>query len=1393
MPILRIVQIALAFIFCISGYAQTIDPVLLEKMEQCRDNEKIEVFVVMRQQIDQVQLDRQVTNFSTRAERRDFVVNELMRFAEVSQYNLHQSLEELQRNGLVSEPKVLWIANAVFFEATRGAILSLAERSDIMVIGFNQERSWLPDGEESNLVEPIREITTNVTQVNADQVWNMGYTGQGVVVAVIDTGVNYNHLDLADHLWDGGTEFPNHGFDVYNDDNDPLDDHGHGTHCAGTICGDGTAGSQTGIAPDATLMCIKCLSSTGRCSDLHVINSMQWAVEHGCDIMSMSLSGHEQSGAEQTIFRNACVNTLTSGVIASMAAGNEGNKLDQYPIPDNVGLPGGCPPPYLDPDQQQNAGGLSCSVCVGAVNSSDEAAYFSSHGPRTWVDSDYADYPYTAGSQSEFGLIRPDVCAPGISIKSAYHGSNTGYTTRSGTSMATPCVAGCMALMLSKNFDATPAELCRILEETAVPLSTGKSNIYGCGRVDALAAVNALYSPLKLESYAISDELGNNDGKLNAGEAVTIDFILKNNTDVALDSITMTLYTESDYVTITNGIATLPHFEAGQTQTVEDVFAFTLSDDAPAKTNIPFTAKIFVDGEPIESFRMSAMVYGHTLRLVEVVVLNDNNGNGLLEADETANLHIVVSNVGNEPADSVVGMLSTLYPYITINETVETYGDLEINNQASADFIVTLADTTPDGYSIDFTLDLVDAEQKHTQLEFELWSKAITLMSNPAEGGTLSGAGYYGQGQPCTITATANDGYAFVCWTLDGTTVSNLPTYTFTVTDEAEYVANFAEGSSICTVYFDLFDLYGDGWNDNYLVVDYGDGNVEQFTLESGSFASYSREIATGSTLNMTWISGTWINECSFDIKFENGVPIYHGSNLSSSYHHQLNINCALAHTPRAITAVAVPEEGGAVEGEGIYESGTVITLTATPNDGYSFCYWSENGQQISTDTTYSFMVTTDLDLEAHFSLPLTISVTTNMAEGGSAIGAGVFAYGTTCTLTATPNEGYLFLNWSRNGEVVSCNVSYSFTVTEDAEIEAAFMLLEGALVGVGEATNMYMPSYSYFQHALSQQIYTPDEIGVAGNITSIAYFNAGNTKTRSYDIYLVHTEKEIFDNNSDWIVVSEADRVYTGSVTLTKGYWSTIVLDRPFVYDGTSNLAVVIDDNSGNWTSAPHMSCRVFNTVGYQAIYDYSDSTNYNPAAPTSYIGTVLNVKNQLLITTETTPFTQTVPLLAGTNWLSFNAEITLEDLQTALVEALPDTSITIKSRTQNTAFTTGTNQWKGTLNALDVSQMYMISVGNDCEITLEGMPVNPSEHSVTIHNGANWIAFPFIESMSVSEAFAGFAVNGDVIKSRTTNSSYINGQWRGGLNTLEPGRGYIYKSNATEDRIFTFPIRTR
>ena len=166
----------------------------------------------------------------------------------------------------------------------------------------------------------------------------------------------------------------------------------------------------------------------------------------------------------------------------------------------------------------------------------------------------------------------------------------------------------------------------------------------------------------------------------------------------------------------------------------------------------------------------------------------------------------------------------------------------------------------------------------------------------------------------------------------------------------------------------------------------------------------------------------------------------------------------------------------------------------------------------------------------------------------------------------------------------------------------------------------------------------------------------------------------------------------------------------------------------------------------------------------------------------------TQSVTLATGWNWWSTNLDITLEQLKSALVAALPDTtSIIIKSQTQSISY--NGSSWRGALDAIDIAQMYMIQVSASCTITLTGILVNPDEHAVTIvANGNTWIGFPLDEDMSLSEAFGSFPVENDIIKSQQGSAIYNGSSWRGAFQNLELGKGYIYKSASEEIRTFTF-----
>ena len=169
-----------------------------------------------------------------------------------------------------------------------------------------------------------------------------------------------------------------------------------------------------------------------------------------------------------------------------------------------------------------------------------------------------------------------------------------------------------------------------------------------------------------------------------------------------------------------------------------------------------------------------------------------------------------------------------------------------------------------------------------------------------------------------------------------------------------------------------------------------------------------------------------------------------------------------------------------------------------------------------------------------------------------------------------------------------------------------------------GNATNSNLPTTSVDKYELSQQIYTVEELGVADTITSIAFYNGGSEKTRKIDVYMVLTDKVKFDSITDWIVPTAANKVYSDTALVFKAnQWTTLTLSTPFYYNGTQNVAIIVDDNTGSYSSG--LACRTFATEEYQSLYVRGDNTNWNPLNPTSgtpaapYTGTRLYVKNQV------------------------------------------------------------------------------------------------------------------------------------------------------------------------------------
>ena len=352
-----------------------------------------------------------------------------------------------------------------------------------------------------------------------------------------------------------------------------------------------------------------------------------------------------------------------------------------------------------------------------------------------------------------------------------------------------------------------------------------------------------------------------------------------------------------------------------------------------------------------------------------------------------------------------------------------------------------------------------------------------------------------------------------------------------------------------CNVVFNLIDSYGDGWNGAALVVSFSDGSESQsLTFSTGSSASYTLEIGNGTHVTLTWTSGSYDGECSFNVQYEGDLTIFEQtSRPNAGVLYEFDCNCAAA--------------------------------TQTYN----------------------------------------VTVASDNTEHGTVSGGGEFSFGESCTVTATPADGYMFTGWTWNGSVVSGLAEYTFSVTSDMDLVAHFG--QGVLIGDGsEATNTYLPSYNYYNNSLSEQIYTAEELGAPGFITSIAFYNGGAEKTLDYDFYMKATTKSSFSSKTDWIAVSSDDKVFSGQVTVIADGWTIITLDTPFIFDGASNV-VLVADKSTQYTSSPHMECRVFNTSTNQAIYAYDDNLDFDPTAPNSSSANsnnMLSVKNQLMITKE-------------------------------------------------------------------------------------------------------------------------------------------------------------------------------
>jgi len=415
-----------------------------------------------------------------------------------------------------------------------------------------------------------------------------------------------------------------------------------------------------------------------------------------------------------------------------------------------------------------------------------------------------------------------------------------------------------------------------------------------------------------------------------------------------------------------------------------------------------------------------------------------------------------------------------------------------------------------------------------------------------------------------------------------------------------------------------------------------------------------------------------------------------------------------------------------------------------------------------------------------------TVSVAANPVEGGMVSGGGIVGADENCTVTATANEGYSFAFWTKNGTWVSANAEYTFYVTSDMNL-VAYFVLNGNITFVDANVK-----------ALCVANWDTDGDGELSYAEAAAVTNLGTVFKNNSNI-------TAFDELQYFVRLTSIDNsAFSGCNGLTTIEIPNTVTSIGYnVFYGCSGLTTIEIPNTVTSIS----TYAFYNCIGLTSMTVLAENPptlggnfvffNINKSIPVyvpcSSLEAYQNASGWSAFTNiqELCTQSQTITLSEGWNWFSSNVDITLNDLKAALVAAVPGTSITIKSQSNGSTSYNGST-WRGALTTLDVSQMYMISVGADCEITLTGIPINPAEHPVTISHGVNWIAFPFNQSMTLSEAFAGFAVSGDKVKSQTTTGNYNGSLWRPSF-SLVPGKGYMYISNTPGTRTFIFPASAK
>ncbi|WP_339145544.1 carboxypeptidase regulatory-like domain-containing protein [Sutcliffiella sp. BMC8] len=432
-------------------------------VEELKEKKTVDIIVRLKDKAEPKKAMMNATGKMSHEDRVKLVTDNLQKHASENQKGIISSISTLEKKGMASNVESLWIINGLTLTVDKDGLEELKSQQDVDRITLDR-------------VIEAPEITTEGTKprlpewglekIKATNVWGeYGLKGEGIVIGIMDSGVDGTHEALAHNYRgrDGNHQYS--WIDVSGQNySTPQDGYGHGTHVAGTAVGGGD-GEPIGVAPEAEWIAAKIFTDGGSATISGIHRAFEWFMAPGGDPSKAPHIVNNSWGNPNTFnkeFYEDVQAWVAAGIFPLFAAGNEG------PGAQTVGSPGSFPE----------------SFTIGATDSNDQVASFSSRGPVYWIDEE--------GNQQR--LLKPNVTAPGHQVYSAWPGvrGQGKYNTISGTSMATPHVAGAIALLLQANPNLSIQDMKDLLADTARQeqhMGTLPNDLYGEGIINIYQAV----------------------------------------------------------------------------------------------------------------------------------------------------------------------------------------------------------------------------------------------------------------------------------------------------------------------------------------------------------------------------------------------------------------------------------------------------------------------------------------------------------------------------------------------------------------------------------------------------------------------------------------------------------------------------------------------------------------------------------------------------------------------------------------------------------------------------------------------------------------------------------------------------------------------------------------